>query len=59
MRNFKISSPVILCGGLTKKYGVPGWRVGWALLYGPNCDKIKVGIENLLKNFGSSANAPG
>ncbi|CAG0888146.1 unnamed protein product [Darwinula stevensoni] len=25
--------PILSCGGLTKKYLVPGWRMGWILIY--------------------------
>ena len=25
--------PVLSCGGLTKRYLVPGWRLGWIVLY--------------------------
>ena len=26
--------PVFKCSGLTKKWMVPGWRVGWLIIYG-------------------------
>ena len=25
--------PVLVCGGLSKRYLVPGWRVGWVILH--------------------------
>ena len=25
--------PVMLCGGIAKRYMVPGWRVGWLVLF--------------------------
>ena len=28
--------PVLSCGGIGKKYLVPGWRVGWILIYDKN-----------------------
>ena len=28
--------PVLSCGGLGKKYLVPGWRVGWILIHDRN-----------------------
>ena len=28
--------PVLSCGGLAKKYLVPGWRVGWILIHDRN-----------------------
>ena len=28
--------PVLSCGGIGKKYLVPGWRVGWILVYDKN-----------------------
>ncbi|ESN98752.1 hypothetical protein HELRODRAFT_185032 [Helobdella robusta] len=27
--------PILTCGGLTKKYLVPGWRMGWVLVHDP------------------------
>lgn len=29
--------PVLTCGGLTKKYLIPGWRFGWILIHDPLC----------------------
>ena len=28
--------PVLSCGGIGKKYLVPGWRVGWILIHDKN-----------------------
>ena len=28
--------PVLSCGGLTKRYLVPGWRLGWIVIYDRN-----------------------
>ena len=25
--------PVLACGGLTKRFLVPGWRLGWIVIY--------------------------
>jgi len=30
------SVPILSCGGTAKKYLVPGWRVGWILIYDKN-----------------------
>lgn len=41
--------PVLTCGGIAKRYLVPGWRVGWIYVYDPTSvlDKIREGIVNL------------
>ena len=28
--------PVLSCGGLTKRFLVPGWRMGWIVIYDRN-----------------------
>jgi len=28
--------PILTCGGLAKRYLVPGWRVGWIFLHDRN-----------------------
>ena len=28
--------PILSCGGIAKRYLVPGWRVGWILIYDKN-----------------------
>eukprot|EP00760_Papus_ankaliazontas_P002773 PhM_4_TR11261/c3_g1_i1/m.12228/K00815/TAT; tyrosine aminotransferase len=41
--------PVLVCGGLAKQYVVPGWRVGWVLMY-DHCgvaSDVRLGIEKL------------
>lgn len=39
--------PALVCGGLSKQYMIPGWRIGWILIHDPLdvfkdevCDKI-------------------
>ncbi len=27
--------PVLVCGGMAKKYLIPGWRLGWILIHDP------------------------
>ena len=47
----KIRGDVVLlkCSGLTKKWLVPGWRVGWLTVFGGEETKlIRQGIRNLL-----------
>eukprot|EP00760_Papus_ankaliazontas_P002774 PhM_4_TR11261/c3_g1_i2/m.12235/K00815/TAT; tyrosine aminotransferase len=41
--------PVLVCGGLAKQYVVPGWRVGWVLMYdrGGYLAQIKEGVRRL------------
>ena len=36
MATLTSSVPVIAVGGLAKQYLIPGWRVGWVLLYDRN-----------------------
>lgn len=53
--NFKLLSeysdnvPILMCSGLTKKCQVPGWRLGWLVMYGkPGVfDQVKIAIRNL------------
>ena len=28
--------PILSCGGIGKKYLVPGWRIGWILIHDKN-----------------------
>ena len=28
--------PMLVCGGISKKYMVPGWRMGWILIHDRN-----------------------
>ncbi|KAJ3272533.1 hypothetical protein HDV01_005484 [Terramyces sp. JEL0728] len=41
--------PILSCGGLAKKYLVPGWRVGWICIHDPTdvLSEIRDGIMNL------------
>ncbi|XP_066978407.1 tyrosine aminotransferase-like isoform X6 [Macrobrachium rosenbergii] len=42
--------PVLSCGGLTKRYLIPGWRMGWIAIYDRNgvLDKeIRQGLQSL------------
>ena len=46
------SVPVLSCGGLAKKYLVPGWRVGWILIHDRNgIFKKEVSITSHLWSF--------
>nr|AGK24945.1 aromatic aminotransferase 2 [Ephedra sinica] len=36
MRNFASTVPVITIGSISKKYAVPGWRVGWLVTCDPH-----------------------
>ncbi|KAI8899183.1 pyridoxal phosphate-dependent transferase [Globomyces pollinis-pini] len=41
--------PILTCGGLAKRYLVPGWRVGWIFIHDKNkvFDEVRAGIINL------------
>ncbi|KAJ3302142.1 hypothetical protein HDV03_005378 [Kappamyces sp. JEL0829] len=41
--------PILTCGGLAKRYLVPGWRVGWIFVHDPLnvMAQIRAGIVNL------------
>ena len=43
-------APVIMCGGISKTFLVPGWRMGWLILYDPKGIgiQIKKSISNLM-----------
>ncbi|XP_022097595.1 tyrosine aminotransferase-like isoform X2 [Acanthaster planci] len=44
------SVPVLTCGGLAKRYLVPGWRLGWILIHDPTDafkDEVRQGLMNL------------
>lgn len=44
--------PILKCSGLTKKWLVPGWRVGWLVVYGGDETKlIREGLKNILDVF--------
>lgn len=42
--------PVLSCGGLTKRFMVPGWRMGWILIHDRNeilAQEVRKGLQNL------------
>lgn len=41
--------PVLSCGGLTKRFLVPGWRMGWIVIHDRNgvLNEVSTGIRNL------------
>lgn len=41
--------PILTCGGLAKRFLVPGWRVGWVLIHDRNDEfsQIRKGLLNL------------
>ncbi|XP_068242081.1 LOW QUALITY PROTEIN: tyrosine aminotransferase-like [Palaemon carinicauda] len=39
--------PVLSCGGLTKRYLIPGWRMGWIAIYDRNGILDKQGLQSL------------
>jgi tyrosine aminotransferase len=40
--------PILTCGGIAKKFLVPGWRVGWVVLYDKHnfLKEVRNGIVN-------------
>lgn len=51
--DLSVNVPIIKLSGLTKRYFVPGWRLGWMILFGKNnCfAEIKKGISNCMNVF--------
>lgn len=41
--------PILSCGGLTKRFLVPGWRVGWIVIHDRNnaLKDVRMGLGNL------------
>jgi len=41
--------PIIVCGAISKVYGVPGWRLGWVLIYNRYgvLDDVLEGLTNV------------
>lgn len=38
--------PILSCGGIAKKFVVPGWRLGWILVHDRN-DVFKAEVRNI------------
>ncbi|XP_033625481.1 tyrosine aminotransferase-like [Asterias rubens] len=49
--------PVLTCGGLAKRYLVPGWRLGWILIHDP-CDAFKDEVRQGLMNLSTRILGP-
>lgn len=45
--------PVLSCGGLTKRFLVPGWRMGWIIVHDRNgaFDEVRKGLANLISRI--------
>lgn len=45
--------PVLSCGGLTKRFLVPGWRLGWIIVHDRNglFDDVRKGLANLISRI--------
>lgn len=41
--------PILSCGGLTKRFLVPGWRIGWIIVHDRNnvLKDIRFGLGNI------------
>ena len=35
MMSLNVEVPILVCGGLAKRFLVPGWRLGWIVVYDP------------------------
>ena len=35
LASLSTSVPILTCGGLAKRFLVPGWRVGWVIVHHP------------------------
>ena len=51
MASLTTTVPILSCGGLTKRYLIPGWRMGWITIHDANgifaAGKIKHGLQCL------------
>lgn len=41
--------PILSCGGLTKRFLVPGWRIGWIVIHDRNnvLETVRFGLGNI------------
>lgn len=52
--SLSLSVPVLTCGGLTKRFLVPGWRMGWILMHDRNevfGNSIRNGLQSLCQRI--------
>eukprot|EP00189_Rhodosorus_marinus_P003158 CAMPEP_0113965082 /NCGR_PEP_ID=MMETSP0011_2-20120614/7541_1 /TAXON_ID=101924 /ORGANISM="Rhodosorus marinus" /LENGTH=454 /DNA_ID=CAMNT_0000977543 /DNA_START=228 /DNA_END=1592 /DNA_ORIENTATION=- /assembly_acc=CAM_ASM_000156 len=49
MGSLRVKTPIISVGGISKKYLVPGWRLGWLVIHdvGNALKKVRMGLERL------------
>lgn len=49
MASIKSDVPILICGGLAKRFLVPGWRLGWIVVHDPigALDEIRSGLNAL------------
>lgn len=49
MASLSTNVPILTCGGLAKRYLVPGWRVGWVFIHDVHhlFDEVRRGLVNL------------
>ncbi|XP_067120150.1 tyrosine aminotransferase-like [Centruroides vittatus] len=46
--------PILTCGGITKRFMVPGWRMGWIIIHDKNDifgTQIRNGLQNLCQRI--------
>jgi tyrosine aminotransferase len=53
LATLKPKVPIVTCDGISKRYLVPGWRLGWLIVHDvDNClSKIRVGIRQLAQKI--------
>lgn len=50
LSSLSVDVPVITCSGITKRFLVPGWRLGWLIIHDRNNilgDDIRKGLSNV------------
>ncbi|KAJ8905046.1 hypothetical protein NDN08_001558 [Rhodosorus marinus] len=49
MGSLRVKTPIISVGGISKKYLVPGWRLGWLVIHDVDnaLKKVRMGLERL------------
>lgn len=49
MASLTTTVPILSCGGLTKRFLVPGWRLGWIIVYDRNnvFSEVRQGLQSL------------
>jgi aspartate/methionine/tyrosine aminotransferase len=56
--SLSVNVPVLSCGGLTKRFLVPGWRLGWITIHDRNDVFASAGIRKGLQSLSQVNNKP-